>query len=132
VTAAFAEDVRPHVTVLPRVDHDALVDLYRGADVFMFPSHYEGFGLALVEAMAARLPIVTTPVGVAEDALVDGESALFVPKRDPSAIVDAVERLMRDDDLRSRVGAGALAAAERYREADRVREWADVILSVLS
>ena len=50
------------------------------------PSLYEGFGVALVEAMAARLPIVTTRVGVAADALADGESALIIPTRHAQAI----------------------------------------------
>src|SRR5262245_43185465 len=128
VAGAFPEDVRPRVAVQPRVDREALVDLYRTADIFVFPSHYDGFGLALVEAMASRLPIVTTRVGVAADALRDEESAMFVPARDPSAIVRAVDRLIADDQLRSRLGAAAFAAAEGYRESSRVREWADMIL----
>jgi glycosyltransferase involved in cell wall biosynthesis len=131
VSAAFPEDVRPRVVVMPRVDRAALASLYRDADIFVFPSNYEGFGVALVEAMAARLPIVTTAVGVAADALADGDSALVVRKRDPDAIVTAIERLIADDALRSRLGAAAAAVAARYREADRVREWVDVILSEL-
>jgi glycosyltransferase involved in cell wall biosynthesis len=130
VSAAFPEDVRSRVVVVPRVDRVGLAALYRDADLFVFPSNYEGFGVALVEAMAARLPIVTTPVGVAADALADGESALIVPKRDPAAIVAAVERLIADDGLRSRLGAAAFAAAARYREEDRIREWADAILAI--
>jgi glycosyltransferase involved in cell wall biosynthesis len=132
VLSAFPEQVRSRVTVFPRVDHDALRDLYRDADIFVFPSHYEGFGLALVEAMAARLPIVTTPAGVAADALEDATSAVFFPARDAAALVRAVERVRGDDRARSRLGAAAFDVAGRYREADRVREWADVILSVLS
>ena len=62
VLSSFPEDVRTRVSVLPRVDQSRLAGLYRDADGFVFPSSYEGFGLALVEAMAAGLPIVTTPV----------------------------------------------------------------------
>jgi glycosyltransferase involved in cell wall biosynthesis len=130
VLAGFPDDVRARVTVRPRVDQRELAEIYRDADLFVFPSNYEGFGLALVEAMAARLPIVTTPVGVAADALVDGQSALIVPRRDPGAIVAAVERIRGDEALRSRVIEGAHAAATRYREADRLREWADRLASV--
>lgn len=125
VMAEFPEDVRPRIAVLPRVDRSALVGLYRQADVFVFPSHYEGFGVAIVEAMAARLPIVTTAVGVALDSLEDGTSALLVPKRDPHALTVALERLIDDAGLRRRLGEGAVAAAAAYREADRLREWAD-------
>jgi glycosyltransferase involved in cell wall biosynthesis len=130
VLSAFPADVRPRVTVAPRVDQAALTGLYRDADAFVFPSSYEGFGLALVEAMAARLPIVTTPVGVAADALTDRRTALFVPPRDGGAIVDAVETLIRDPTLRSDLGEAAGMAARSYREADRVREWADALTTI--
>jgi glycosyltransferase involved in cell wall biosynthesis len=125
VLASFPDDVRGRVTVLPRVDRRELVGVYQHADVFLFPSRYEGFGVALVEAMAARLPIVTTGVGVAQDALMDNESALVIPKGDPDALVRGVERIAEDAGLRQRLRAGAHAAAHAYREADRVREWAD-------
>jgi glycosyltransferase involved in cell wall biosynthesis len=130
VLAAFPAAARPRVTVLPRVDHGALAGLYRDADAFLFPSSYEGFGLALVEAMAARLPIVTTPVGVAVDALIDRRSALFVAPRDGGAIVEAVEALIRDPAMRSDLGAAAAAAARSYREADRVGQWADALTTI--
>ena len=130
VRAAFPSDVQPRVTVLPRVDQPALASLYRNADAFVFPSHYDGFGLALVEAMAARLPIVTTNVGVAADALRDGQSALVVPLRDSAAIVRAIESLIADPQLRSRLGDDAHTAAQNYRESDRVRAWADALASI--
>jgi len=130
VLSAFPADVRSRVTVAPRVDQGALIAMYRDADAFVFPSSYEGFGLALVEAMAARLPIVTTPVGVAADALTDRRNALFVPPRDSAAIVNAVETLIRDPTLRSDLGEAAGVAAGSYREADRVREWADALTTI--
>jgi glycosyltransferase involved in cell wall biosynthesis len=130
VLASFEASIRSRVTVLPRVDQPALADIYRDADLFVFPSSYDGFGLAIVEAMAARLPIVVTPVGVAADALREGESALFVPKRDAHAIVRAVERLLEDEALRQRLGEGAQAAAREYREIETVRAWAHTLTSI--
>jgi glycosyltransferase involved in cell wall biosynthesis len=130
VRAAFPVDVRSRVTVLPRVDQRALAEIYRQADIFVFPSHYEGFGLALVEAMAARLPIVTTRIGVAADALKHEESALLIPTRDPNALTRAVERMIEDVALRSSLGENAQRVARKYREADRVREWADALTSI--
>jgi glycosyltransferase involved in cell wall biosynthesis len=135
VQRSFAADVRSRVAVLPRVNRAALVDVYRQADIFLFPSHYEGFGLALVEAMAARLPIVTTAVGVAADALEDGRSALLVPKRDPAAIARAVERILQAPDgdrLGRTLGDAAHLVAQRFREEDCIRQWADAILSLTS
>ena len=114
VRGAFAADVRDRVLVVPQVPHDELVEHYREADVFVFPSLIDGFGLALLEAMATGLPIVTTPSGWAQDALAEGRSALFVPKRDPEALVRAVERLIGDPALRAALGRGAQAAARAY------------------
>ena len=128
VVASFPEDVRGRVRALPRVDRNELAGLYARADAFVFPSSYEGFGVALLEAMAARLPIVSTPVGVALDALSDGESALMIPKRDPDALAAAVERLMADADLRRHLSEGAYRTAQTYRESDRMREWADTLV----
>jgi glycosyltransferase involved in cell wall biosynthesis len=83
--------------------------------------------MALLEAMAARLPIVTTQVGIAIDALTHEESAIFVGKRDAPAIVDAVARLDGDQALRGRLGDAAHAVALTYRADDRTRELANWI-----
>ena len=124
VRQPFTPEVRGRVLVVPKVPHEQLVDHYRDADLFVFPSLIDGFGIALLEAMATGLPIVTTPAGWAQDALTDGQSALFVPKRDPEAIVRAVERLVGDAALRSTLGHGAQAAARQYHidriAADRI------------
>jgi len=131
VLADFPPVVRPRVTVVPRVDRRALVDLYREADIMIAPSLYEGFGVALVEAMAARLPIVTTRVGVAADALADGESALIIPTRHTQSIVQEVERLMVDPELRERLGEAAREVALHYRESAAVTNLADRLLRVI-
>jgi glycosyltransferase involved in cell wall biosynthesis len=128
VLTSFAPATRPRVRVLPRVHREALIGCYRDADIFLFPSLYEGFGLALLEAMATGLPIVTTAVGVAGDALRDGQDALIVPARDPSAIVNAVDRIIANDDLRDRLSTGARRRALDYRESDRTRELTDLLI----
>src|SRR6185369_8136451 len=92
VIRAFPYDVRPHVQVHPRVDRQQLLQLHRGADVFVFPTLSEGFSLALAEAMASGLPIVTTPVGAAPDLLQHNESALSVPVRDSHALLTALTK----------------------------------------
>jgi glycosyltransferase involved in cell wall biosynthesis len=112
------------------VHREGLLECHAEADIFVFPSLYEGFGLALLEAMASALPIVTTAVGVAADALRDREDAVLVPKRDPAALVGAVERLIADQALRERLGAAARRRALDYRERDRVRELADTLIGL--
>ena len=129
VLADFPADLRSRVRVRPRIDQADLPQIYADADVFVFPSLYEGFGRALLEAMAAGLPIVTTPVGIAHDALRDGESCLFVPRHDAAAIVAAVDRLSATDSLRGTLGSAARGIARSYREADRTRELAEMLVA---
>lgn len=130
VLADFPPVVRSRVQVVPRLARLALVDLYRDADIMVAPSLYEGFGVALVEAMAARLPIVTTRVGVAADALTDGESALIIPTRHAPSIVREVDRLLADPALRERLGEAAGDVAQHYREAAAVTDLADRLMRV--
>jgi glycosyltransferase involved in cell wall biosynthesis len=118
VLAGFPHQLYPQINVIPRIDEVALAALYREADVFVFPSLYEAFSRAIAEAMASGLPIVTTDVGVAADALRDRESAIVVPKRNAAAIIAAVRRLQADPTLASRLGTAAAAAAAQYRAAE--------------
>jgi glycosyltransferase involved in cell wall biosynthesis len=82
-------------------------DLLRASDLFVLSSRWEGLPMVILEAMAARCPIVSTAVGGVPTALVDGESALLVPSGDPAAFAVALERLAVDADLRGRLAAAA-------------------------
>jgi glycosyltransferase involved in cell wall biosynthesis len=111
----FPPELHDRIVVMPRLEQSGLARLYRDADVFLFPSLYEAFSRAIAEAMASALPIVTTAVGVAADALHDGTNALIVPKRSSDALVAAVRRLRDDQALAARLGKAAAAAASHYR-----------------
>jgi glycosyltransferase involved in cell wall biosynthesis len=95
------------------VPHDELQRLYARAAVVACPSRREGFGVACLEAMAHGRPVVATAVGGLRDLVVDGETGLVVPPRDPGALRSALERLLGDPELRRRLGA---AGRERARE----------------
>lgn len=114
VKAEFPEGIHQRIVIRPRVDPPTLARLYRDADLFIFPSLYEGFSRAIVEAMASRLPIVCTAVGVAPDALRHNESAVIVPKRDAAALVAGVRRIQSDSAFSQRLSAAAGEAAHRY------------------
>ena len=129
VRAEFPPALTPRIAVFPRVDQAALAQLYRDADVFIFPSLYEGFSRAIVEAMASRLPIVCTSVGVASDALRHEESALIVPKRDAAALVAAVRRFQSDSALTQRLSAAAGEAAHPYALASVLQHTLAVIVA---
>jgi len=102
------------VSLTGRLSPERLLDEYRHADVFVLPTyHPEGFPTALSEAMSVGLPIVTTPVRGIGDHLLDGRHALFVPPRDPEALADALERVINDPALSSR-----MARANREKVAE--------------
>lgn len=80
---------------------------YRAADVMALPSHSEGSPYVLLEAMAARLPVVATAVGGVPEMVTDGETALLVPPREPQAMARALHRVLREDELAQRLAGAA-------------------------
>jgi glycosyltransferase involved in cell wall biosynthesis len=86
---------------------DDAVRILAGCDVFILASHYEGFPVALMEALALGLPVVATAVGGIPDGLTDGQEALLVPPRQPRLLADALLRLADDEALRAAMGAAS-------------------------
>jgi glycosyltransferase involved in cell wall biosynthesis len=84
----------------------------RAADLFVFPTENEAFGLSLVEAMACALPCVTTRVGGLRDFVADGVNALVVPPADDDALGAAVASLIGDAGRRAVLGQAARRTAE--------------------
>jgi glycosyltransferase involved in cell wall biosynthesis len=85
------------------------------ADIFVLPSRSEGFSNAIVEAMAASLPVVATNVGGNAEAVNDGISGFLVPSEDPAALSAAIIRLLSDPSQAREMGAaGRNVAAERF------------------
>jgi glycosyltransferase involved in cell wall biosynthesis len=72
----------------------------------------------MVEAMAAGLPVVTTPVSGIPELVRDGENGLLVPPDDPSALADALQRLRREPDLAARMGRAAQATVRERFDGD--------------
>lgn len=87
--------------------------LYRSVDLFTLPSRAENMPNTVLEAMAAGLPIVATPVGAVPEMVSDGESGFLVPVGDVEALADRIERLVADPALRRRMGTAAAATAAR-------------------
>jgi glycosyltransferase involved in cell wall biosynthesis len=108
---------RGSVRLLGWVDGDAKARVLAAASVFLLPSHDEGLPVAVLEAMAYGLPVITTPVGDLPDAVADGDTGLMVPPGDARAIADAVIRLLDDPALAEAIG---MRARDRAREAFEV------------
>jgi glycosyltransferase involved in cell wall biosynthesis len=91
-----------------------VVDLYRAADIFVFPSRGEGCPNAVLEAMASGLPVVATDVAGNREVLgEDGNAGWLVPAEDPAALAEAVATLLGSPSMRREV---AMAARERILE----------------
>ncbi|HXJ19716.1 MAG TPA: glycosyltransferase family 1 protein [Polyangia bacterium] len=111
------------VHVLGYVSQEDLVALYSGAVAMAYPSHFEGFGLPVVEAMACGAPVVATDVPALREA--SGGAAALVPPGDDAALAEALRLLIVDPDARARAcQLGLRRAAELSWEASAARLWA--------
>jgi UDP-glucose:(heptosyl)LPS alpha-1,3-glucosyltransferase len=91
------------VTFAGRKSQAELKSYYKVADLFVYLSKYENFGQPLIEAGAHGLPIISTPVGVARDIVIDGETG-YLTEGNPKAMGDRIQ-LLRDSNLRKQMGA---------------------------
>jgi 1,4-alpha-glucan branching enzyme len=113
------------------LDRADLGEMYAAADVFLYPSIYEGFGRVMVEAGAAGLPVVATATAGATDIIRDGETGFLAPIENAPALAERVRQLLRDAPLRSAMGAAAQqwirAAFDPNRAYDAiVAQWREV------
>lgn len=106
----------PGVVHLDYVEPAELATLYGRADVFVFPSLYEGFGFPMLEAMASGTPVVAARSSSLPE--IGGDAALFFEARDTSALVLQLERLLSDASLRSEMIARGAVRANQFRWED--------------
>ncbi len=97
------------VAFLGWVDHARAQELLGGADALALPSYQEGLPLVILEALAAGVPVVTTPVGAIGEVLTDDATALIVRPGDTAALARAVGRLIAEPELRARLSSAARA-----------------------
>lgn len=105
---------------------------YAAADVFVLPSHSEGSPNVLLEAMAAKVPIVATAVGGVPEIVENNESALLVPVSDPDAMSAAIARVLTDSQLARRLTeASAVLVAKEYSPEEYARSVVEIYRSVI-
>ncbi len=116
---------------LGAVSEEQKLALLRASAVLPFPSRYEGFGLPVLEGMAAGVPVVSTDIPVINELIRDGEDGLLIPYNDAAALAAAMLRLLDDAALRARIIAGGRRAiAERFAPRRLVRQVIDVYQQV--
>ncbi len=99
------------VTLVREVAEDCLPAVYRAASVFAFPSFLEGFGMPVLEAMAAGVPVVMSDIQALTE--IAGPAAVLVPPGDVAAWVAALTAVLADPALTSRLVEAGTAAAAR-------------------
>jgi glycosyltransferase involved in cell wall biosynthesis len=107
-----AKGLGDRIALAGAVPASALDRLYRTADVFVSASLFEGYGMALAEAMAHGLPLVASTGGAAAETVADG-AGLKVPPNDVDALRDALRRLITQPHLRRDLSKGSWAAGQR-------------------
>jgi len=108
------------VSLAGDMDATALSIQYDRADLFVLPTLYEGYGMAVAEALARGLPVISTATGAIED-LVTDDAGLVLPPGDVPALIEALARVLGDDRLLARFAQGARAVR------DRLPRWEDAI-----
>lgn len=115
---ARARGIDDQIQLLGYVPDDQLPVLYSSADVTLFTSNYEGFGLVFLESLAAGTPVVGAPVGGFPDLVTDGQEGLIVD-RTPQALAGAIEGLADAPERATEMG-------QRGRELAATRTWETV------
>ncbi len=100
---------------------DDVEQLIAACDVVAMASEWEGFGLALLEAMAAERPVVATAVGGVPEVVADGQTGVLVEAGNTTAFAQALVRLLRDEAARERLGAAGGRRAREVFTLDRMR-----------
>lgn len=114
------ENLPSNVELLGGVSHDEILKLMDRADVFLFPSHSEGFSLALAEAMSRGLPVITTDVGANLD-MIEERGGLIVPVGDAKGIINAIRQL-EDKQLRTTMSQWNIQKVQECYTTDQVLE----------
>ena len=94
--------------------HDKLRIIYDRAGIFLFPSFFEGFGKAFLEAMSRGACVVATRVGGPADVIDDGVDGVLIEPGDAGALAEAALVFMNDGDRARRMSAAAIETARRY------------------
>jgi glycosyltransferase involved in cell wall biosynthesis len=127
---ALPSGVRERVILTGYVSDAERVALLGGATALAYPSLYEGFGFPVLEAMAARVPVLASNVSSLPE--VAGEAALLVDPHDEAAIAEGLRTLLNDADLRDQLRAAGLARAAKFTWEAAARATAEVLRKAAS
>ncbi len=117
-------NVSEDVICIQNIDFEDLPDLYQICDVFVFPSLYEGFGLPLVEAMASRVPVVTSNVSSIPEVV--GNAGITIEPSDADSLAEAIEKVISDSNMRENMIKMGIKQIEKFNWENTTRKTLDV------
>ncbi len=107
--------------------YDNLASFFASLDVFVLPSHTEGLGIVLLEALASGVPVVATSVGGIPEIITSGKHGLLVPPKNPQALAEGVIDLLEDINKKdSFVKAGVSRIKEKFLLSDMLLKTAEI------
>jgi glycosyltransferase involved in cell wall biosynthesis len=125
------EEIISHVRVLDYVYGDKKIKVFSNSDIFILPSYSEGFPIAMLEAMAAGLPIIATSVGAIPEVIEDGKNGFLIKTGDYNALAEKILILAKDKKLRQKMGKNNIEKIKRQYDREVVMEKLDNIYDKL-
>lgn len=122
-------DIKHLIKFLGYVPDEDLPLLYQSSTTFVYPSRYEGFGLPILQAMAAGTPVITTKLSSIPE--VAGDAALYIDPDDPATLIQALQALQTNNDLRSSLIVSGKQQAGKFSWKRTANETIDVYREVL-
>jgi glycosyltransferase involved in cell wall biosynthesis len=114
IRALLTAEANERINIVPWTTQEALRDLYDAHGIFLFPSFFEGFGKAFLEAMSRGLCVVASDVGGMHDIIDSGENGILVAPGDANAVADAALAIVRDLPRAAVISAAAAQTARAY------------------
>lgn len=93
---------------------DDIPSFLRNLDVFVLPSHEEGFGISVIEALSEGVPVVATKVGGVPEIIHDGVEGILVEKESPEELAKAIEKFLKDEELRKSMGLRGKEGVKKF------------------
>jgi len=126
-----SQQITVHNNMTP--NSNELIRLYQSCDVFVLPSKAEAFGIAAIEACAAGLPVLASPVGGLTDIVEDGVNGRLIPMDQPGILRDCLAELAGDPALRRQMGeASRLKAVSKFNAKKNVSRMVDILYDLIT
>ncbi|MFA4890430.1 MAG: glycosyltransferase family 4 protein [Candidatus Paceibacterota bacterium] len=120
-----------NVHLLGKIEHDKIAGYLKEADLFVLNTNYEGMSHAILEAMSAGAPVVSTNVGGNPELIESGKEGILVNYNDKEELLAAMTKILSDNEFSKAISANAKKKLEKFRWADNIEETTRVMKEIL-